>query len=433
MPVFSLQPKLIIERFLKLNHSMKKYPWKWGERVGLACFLLLNSGCQPTKIPIPPISSASLSSTAFLPSPTTTGPSTTISPEPADTQPLIPSPPSMIFPLPQAVPNEAFQPPMVENVETHQSDGGAWTTYTPPDWQKSIQQRGEVPNIISIAEAPEGTLWFATTGSEGGGGVGVYRFDGKTWTHFRQGNGLQFNEINPVVVAPDGAIWFGSECCGVSRFDGKTWTNYTMDNGLASNDVRSMAFTPDGALWIGTSDKGVSRFNGKSWQTTLLQEGENYVGGIFILPDNSLLFSSSNSTSAKLIRFDGKGWSNYPTPWADQGKYTVDVIAAPNGDLWFTTEFLGVYRLSGNTWTNFTMSDLSSGDEIFSAAIAGDGSIWLGTTRGVSRFDGKKWTTFTLAGDTNNYWVGSIFAAEDGSIWLGYYGGIAHNNPPAAP
>jgi len=115
---------------------------------------------------------------------------------------------------------------------------------------KTFQLANEYPNVNSIAEAPGGTYGLPPTAARSRG-VGVYRYDGKIWNHFRQANGLQFDEINPVVVAPDGAIWFGSEVSGVSRYDGKSWTYYTTDNGLPENDIRSMAFAPDGELWIG--------------------------------------------------------------------------------------------------------------------------------------------------------------------------------------
>jgi ligand-binding sensor domain-containing protein len=150
-----------------------------------------------------------------------------------------------------------------------------------------------------------------------------------------------------------------------------------------------MGFAPDGTLWIGSVDKGISRFDGKSWQYYMLQNPENYVGHIFVLPDHSLLFSSSNGVSAKLMRFDGQNWAGYQTPWTEQGKYTVDIASAPNGDLWFATEFSGVYRLSQNTWTNYTVKDGLPGDETHSVAAARDGSVWVGTMNGVSWFDGK--------------------------------------------
>src|SRR5450759_603897 len=346
-----------------------------------------------------------------------------------------PSPKPIVFPFPTAVPINSLPPPPVENMETHPLYQGAWTTYLPPKWQERLQQTGEPPYISSIIVAADGSLWFSTTGGAVSSGVGAYHFNGKTWTHYTKENGSGFDEISSSMVTPDGAIWFGSFCCGVSRFDGNTWTTYTTTNGLASNDIRSMGVTQNGDLWFGTSDKGISRYAGKGWLTYTSNSGlwGDYVGGIFSLPDGSLLFSSSDGSRAKLNRVDGSHWTVYSTPMTDSGKYTVDLKAALNGNLWFASEYLGVYRLSESGWTNFTIKDGLANDQMYSLAAARDGSAWFGTAGGVSRFDGKTWTTFKLEGDTGNNGIGSIVEATDGSIWVGYYGGIAHYIPPISP
>lgn len=327
----------------------------------------------------------------------------------------------MVFPLPSAAPAKAFQAPGIENMVTHQVNQGTWTTYRLEDWDKKLQQKKEFPGISSIAVTSNGGLWFATTGGAVSIGVGVFYFDGKTWTHYTKANGLAADEISASAVAPDGAIWFGSICCGVSRFDGKSWRTYTTGNGLANNDIRSILVAPDGAVWFGSADAGVSRYDGKGWQSYL---PGNDVGPMLALPDNSLLLTSGGA-SAKLTHFDGQRWTNYPTPWTDAGKYTSAMSIAPNGDLWFGTEASGVYRLSGTTWTNYSTKDGLASDEIHSVAVAKDGAAWVCTTNGLSEFDGQKWTTFTLEDDGGNHWIGPVLAAPDGSIWLGYYAGIA--------
>jgi len=387
--------------------------------------LLPLAGCQPKPAPTLAATATQKETPTNL---AVTNPTATIPPQPSETATFAPSPTPILFPLPEAVPVEAFQPPTVENMETDQLNGAGWTTYIPPDWPKSFQYTGEYPNITSIAEAPSGTLWFATTGGAGSGGVGVYRFDGKTWTHFRQANGLQFDEINPVVVAPDGAIWFGSEVSGVSRYDGKSWTYYTTDNGLPENDIRSMAFGPDGTLWMGTMDKGLARFDGKDWQYFTQQNGlwGNYEAPIFVLPNKTLLVSSSDTGTAKLLQFDRQRWANYPTPWTEQGTYTAAMAVVPNGDIWFATEFSEVYRLSGSTWTAY---NLGNGNMIICAAAARDGSIWFGTFNWLMWFDRKKWTTIPFERVPGIKGISSILAASDGSVWLTYYGGIAHYVP----
>lgn len=402
----------------------------------LVVFLIAIStvGCQPNPIPTPP-------------SPVAPAPTDILTPIPFPIPSLIPSatsfvfpPPTVVFPSPSAIPIDMFHAPLVEEMETHHLYQGAWTTYVPPTWTNQFQQKGEFPYIFSITVGSDGSLWFATSGGAVSIGVGIYHFDGNTWTHYNKGNGGPYQEFSSSSLGPDGAVWFGTFCCGITRFDGKSWTNYTTDNGLQSNDVRSMALATDGALWIGSEDAGAARFDGKSWQYFPAYYGSiwgSFVGRIFILPDNSLLFSTSINTSiansAKLVRFDDQQWTHYPTPWTDEGKYTEDMAAAPNGDLWFATESSGVYRLSKNTWTRFTTKDGLANDNTQNVAVARDGTIWFATLGGVSRFDGKMWTTYILGNDPSIPAVGPIVAAPDGSVWVGYFGGIARYKPPASP
>ena len=406
--------------------------WKGVELFCVASILLVISGCMQAQPFKTPTSAPLVNSPTALTSATPTSPTPTNTPIPTDTQTPTPTPAWVVFSLPKAVPVEDFPSPKVEIMQIGQLFDGTWTTYTAPEWLRQAPQSGVSQDITSIAEAPAGTFWFSTTGSGGDGGIGVYRFDGKIWTRFRQANGLPLDEVFPIVPAPDGAIWFGSFCCGVTRYDGKSWTNYTTANGLPSNYILSLAFDPDGLIWVGTQDNGLARFDGKSWQTYSTQNGllGSYAAPFFILPNRTILVSSSGGGSARLSQFNGQNWVNYPTPWTDSGKYTAAMAVAPNGDVWFATEFTYVYRLSGNTWTAY---NLGSGNAIFSAAATRDGSIWFGTYDGALRFDGKNWSTFKPEGDSGNNWVGPVLAASDGSIWLSYYGGIAHYVPPAPP
>jgi ligand-binding sensor domain-containing protein len=56
--------------------------------------------------------------------------------------------------------------------------------------------------------------------------IGVYRYNGQSWTHFTTADGLVDNKICAITIGPDGNVWFGSYDQGVSRFDGTAWTSY---------------------------------------------------------------------------------------------------------------------------------------------------------------------------------------------------------------
>ncbi|MGB7537888.1 MAG: two-component regulator propeller domain-containing protein [Anaerolineales bacterium] len=333
----------------------------------------------------------------------------------------------LIFPSPTSVPAGSLgNPSTVKMIIGRPPNGQAWVTYTPPDWPDIYKRLGEFPIFSDILETDDGDVWFATKGDLSSEGTGIYRLKGDTWTNYRKGHGLPFTDIDALAGSAADGIWLGGD--GVTYFDGKYLTTYETENGPASNDVRSLAGTSEGMLWVGTSDKGLSWFNGKGWQSIRLQAPTNYIGGIFVLPDNSPLISSSNDEWARLVHFDGRTWSDYPTPWSDKGKYTADVASAPDGSLWFATEFLGVYRFAQNTWTNFSTSDGLPSDEIHSVAVARDGSVWAGTAGGLARYDGGEWKIIELPYLNGLKGIGPITAGSFGSVWVAYYGGLARIN-----
>jgi len=314
----------------------------------------------------------------------------------------------------------------IEEMAVIQPEGSPWTTYIPPEWTEAIEHQQEVPSISTILPTSDGSVWFASMVGAASVGTGVYRYFDQDWVHLTTENGLPADEISDMVFASDGSIWFSTLCCGVARFDGTTWTRYTTTDGLASNNVDSMAVTPDGAIWFGTNDNGVSRYVDHGWQTYTTADGlhGNYVGNIFALPDGSMLLSTSDGQRAKLNRFDGQAWSEYPTEWSDAGRHTQDVALAENGDLWFATEFEGVYRLSGDTWTHYSTANGLASNTTRAIAVTTDGRVWVGTDSGVSRFDGADWTTYTTAYGLVSNWVSALAPAANGSIWVGTQGGI---------
>jgi ligand-binding sensor domain-containing protein len=110
-------------------------------------------------------------------------------------------------------------------------DGTIWQKITPP-WGEEIDA-----NVTSIAVTSDGTAWFGFSVGEGVFGpcgdrmiyteeIGVYRYDGQSWTHFTTADGLVDNKICAITIGPDGNVWFGSFDQGLSRFDGTAWTSY---------------------------------------------------------------------------------------------------------------------------------------------------------------------------------------------------------------
>ncbi len=131
--------------------------------------------------------------------------------------------------------------------------------------------------IGAITVAPDGVIWFATDNA-------IYRYVHQMWTKMAPPwKGKDFTSVSSMAISKDGLAWFGfsrhvafdldpcgdrsdsGEERGIYRYNGKIWTHFTADDGLVDNKICAIALDPSGNVWFGSFDKGVSRFDGHNW------------------------------------------------------------------------------------------------------------------------------------------------------------------------
>ena len=100
--------------------------------------------------------------------------------------------------------------------------------------------------LTCIAVAPHGDVWVGTDES------GVFYYDGTNWTTYRRSptqpeNGPIDNEIIDIDIAPDGTPWVATPS-GVSHFDGQAWTNYSTLS-LIDTSITQVEVSPAGTVW----------------------------------------------------------------------------------------------------------------------------------------------------------------------------------------
>lgn len=127
-------------------------------------------------------------------------------------------------------------------------------------------------SIISVLEDKAGNILIGTRArnSDNFGGNGVFRYDGKSLSHFTKKNGLcssgdlSNNAITCAVKDKSGNIWFGGSG-GLCRFNGKSFTNFAKKDGFNSQPVDCILMDKGGNLWVGTWELGLFRYDGKSF------------------------------------------------------------------------------------------------------------------------------------------------------------------------
>lgn len=108
-------------------------------------------------------------------------------------------------------------------------------------------------NIAGILEDQHGRIWFASSNN------GVFRYDGKTMTHFTEKVGLGENYAGGIAEDKAGNIWFTMNS-GICKYDGNTFTEYTSKDGLGGTEFWGIYIEASGIIWI-TARGSTTRFD----------------------------------------------------------------------------------------------------------------------------------------------------------------------------
>ena len=250
-------------------------------------------------------------------------------------------------------------------------EAGRWTRYTTKDGLRSN-------TVDFIATGSDGAIWLGY-----GRPLGASRLtfvDGRPHVdHFSQGRGLKFNELSSIVVDSKGLTWV-SGTDGVDAFDGHTWRHYGQAQGLVWDDCAGHALYADrdGSIWIGTS-RGLSHFtpeNGPETKIsppvllTSIQFGHRHVngGGVIDVRYKDRSFQAEFAALTYLneadVRFRYRmtgleeGWIEtaerairYPT--VPPGVYRFEVVARSAGGVWSTKPAGVSFRILPPWWATW--------------------------------------------------------------------------------
>ena len=247
--------------------------------------------------------------------------------------------------------------------------------------------------IRTLASAPNGDIWVGTD-------RGAFRLRPDGFTHFTKEDGIGSrlnDDVQDIVVAPDGTVWAATQLGGLSRFDGSTWTTLrNPEDGLPSNNVEGLALAPDGTLWIALHNiplgPGLARY-----QNGVITPGPATPADLskVMVASNGHVWAASPNSG--LYEFDASGnlLAHIQSPTiADD---LTSVVEGPLGDVWIGTFGAGVYRWNGGGWERFS-AVLGSGitnDTVRDLTVDGAGALWVATAGGLFRYEGSQWLGFT--------------------------------------
>lgn len=260
-------------------------------------------------------------------------------------------------------------------------------------------------SVHSIAQTPDGYLWFATEG-------GLVRFDGIAFRIFDRGSEPAFTSDDVCCLAVDWmGLWIGT-ADGVLRLQQGKFHRYGTADGLASSVIESIHGMGDGGLVVDTAN---------GW-------AEWKQAGFRALAKAPSAFSSD---AAGLTAVPGSASWRFSTTM-------VSAVSAGGGHRWRVGQELPVGRIQtvfvdreGIAWVGMnnglfvlmagkasaTPVALLSGNSVLSVFEDAEGNHWIGTeTSGLHVLRRLAFRSEPALADQA---VTSVAQTNDGSIWIG--------------
>ncbi|MES2655912.1 MAG: two-component regulator propeller domain-containing protein [Bacteroidota bacterium] len=291
-----------------------------------------------------------------------------------------------------------------------------------------------------------GNLWFGTTG------FGIYKYDGKLFTHFDEKDGLPNAAVFSLLEDKNGTIWAGTDK-GVFRNIGDGFVPFPLENNIffatslhfgdetykgfrVTKTVYCIMQDRVGNMWFGTEQKGLCRFDGKTFTHFInidntwhevpggnLKNNDTIPHNMvqYIMEDNmgNIWFSALGKGCSGVFSYDGKTFKNHNTG------HIFYMIENREGNIWMATRDNGVCLYKGKTMEQFTKKDGFCDRGANALLEDSKGNIWIGSvgnmeTKGgcVIIYNGKNFISFSTEALKNNR-VWTMVEDKTGNIWFG--------------
>lgn len=311
--------------------------------------------------------------------------------------------------------------------------------------------------ILSIGEAPDGTVWVGTEGD------GLFRLAARKMT--RVPGALPGRRVNAVLPVGPRDVWIATDR-GVVRWNGTEITARGLDPVLSGRAATAIALDRESNLWVGTA-RGLMRVDAGGVAALDAREGadasvtalfEDREGGLWIgrkgeierlRHTNFTTFGTaqglpSDHNGPILAEADGRVWLAPLSGglfWLRDGRVAEvradglsrDVVysmAAGRAGLWVGRRSGALTRISlrGDVPAarTYRARDGLAARPIYAVHEGRDGMVWAGTLGGgLSRLKDGRFTTYTTADGLASDTITSVVDRADGSTWAATPSGLS--------
>lgn len=270
-------------------------------------------------------------------------------------------------------------------------------------------------HIQAIYEDREGSIWIGT------GDGGLHRWREEIVHAYAKRDGLLANNAYPILEDRAGGVWVGT-WPGLNRYQGRSFIHYPDANGVPFDTVTALYEDRDGGLWVGTYGAGVQRWKDNRFTPLKGLTGYDANGVLAIAQDRAgtLWFG----TTQGLFKYEGGALRLLTTADGLPHNQVIVILEDREGGLWLGTR-AGLARLKDNTFSVYTEQEGLSSNHVRSLYQDGTGVLWIGTyDGGLNRFQAGRFTRYTMRDGLFDNGVFQILDDGRGNLWMSSNRGI---------
>lgn len=342
------------------------------------------------------------------------------------------------------------------------------TGYNSQSW---FSDEGLPHNTVqSIAQTPDGYLWFATW-------AGLSRYNANEFRNFDSENtpGISNSGVRAVATEADGTLWATTTNGGLLRYRDGKWQSFGDESGLPA-ELHALRVLQSGEILVGSQRNGVFRFNPKTSHASPLHDpagllsgawvqalSEDADGSLWIATGRGLFLSQRGElrgfgadsglvvgASIYTVMRDRRGqvWvggesglfkmrlseveSEFGTHTemrfsrVDFGEATAVqcLLEDQNGLIWIGTQSGGLVRMHENSFATLRADRGLANNRVMSLFEDREGSLWVGTNAGLTRLNDSAFERLSRRDGLSDEFIRSISRASDGGMWVGTSRGL---------